>query len=239
MSTQNVIRHVVRGVPMSFVGYTRSLELCARMNYETENLDFIDRIPAGAVLYDLGACEGRFSIYAALKAVRCFSFEPERRNHQAFLENIAVNAVPAERLQPFKLAIGETRAQAKLRIGQPWAGGHQKVIEQPEVRQDLAFTFVDEETVDVIGLDQAIGHLDLPKPAYLKVDIDGSEMPFLRGATRTLSDPTLKGLIFELETSDRHFDTIIDVLRSCGLREESRHQIPNERFLYNIVFARA
>ena len=239
MPTENVISNVVRGVPMSFVGYTRSLELCSRMNYETENLDFIDRIPAGEVMYDLGACEGRFSIYAALKNVRCFSFEPEKRNHQAFFENIAINAIPEGRLQVFKLAIGEKRAQAKLRIGQPWAGGHQKVIEQQEVRHDLAFNFVEEETVDVVSLDEAIGELRLPPPAYLKVDIDGSEMPFLRGAMRTLSSPSLKGLIFELETTDRNFDAIIDLLRTCGLREERRYQIPNEAFLYNIIFTRS
>jgi FkbM family methyltransferase len=237
-STTNVIRNVVRGIPMSFVGYTRSLALCSRMNYETENLDFIDRIAAGEVMYDLGACEGRFSIYAALKDVRCFSFEPEKRNHQAFSENIAINPIPEGRLQVFKLAIGEKRAQARLRIGQPWAGGHQKVIEQQEVRHDLAFDFVEEEIVDMMGLDEAIAQLGLPRPAYLKVDIDGSEMPFLRGANKTLSDPTLKGLIFELETTDPNFETVIDVLRACGLEEESRYQIPNEPFLYNIIFNR-
>lgn len=30
----------VRGVHFKLMTYTRSLELCARMNYETENLDF-------------------------------------------------------------------------------------------------------------------------------------------------------------------------------------------------------
>lgn len=36
----------VRGIHFKLMTYTRSLELCARMNYEPENLDFIDIIKA-------------------------------------------------------------------------------------------------------------------------------------------------------------------------------------------------
>ena len=65
---KHVVTHV-RGVNLSLVSYTRALELCARMNYETEVLDFIDEIGEGQVLYDLGACEGRFALYAAMQQV--------------------------------------------------------------------------------------------------------------------------------------------------------------------------
>lgn len=239
MTATDVVATTVRGIDMTFMGYTRSLALCARMNYETENLDFIDGIPPGEVLYDLGACEGRFSIYAALKGVRVVAFEPERRNHQAFLENVAANGVSAERLRILKIAIGAEAGQARLKIGQPWAGGHQKVIEQPDVRQDLAFDFVEEEIVETLGVDEARDRFGLPEPAYLKVDIDGSEMPFLRGASRTLASPALKRIIFELETRDAQFPTIIGLLGHHGFTETRRYQVPNEPFLYNIVFDRA
>ncbi|HMK07007.1 MAG TPA: hypothetical protein VK476_05710, partial [Flavobacterium sp.] len=72
MDIQN-LKHTdvaLRGTNFKLMTYTRSLELCSRMNYETENLDFIDLIEGGKVMYDLGACEGRFSIYAAMKGIR-------------------------------------------------------------------------------------------------------------------------------------------------------------------------
>src|ERR1041385_5266183 len=101
-----IIDTEVRGVPIRFVGYTRSLELCARMNYETENLDFIDGIQPGEVMYDLGACEGRFSIYAAFKGVQCYAFEPEKNNFQALTENISNNGMTGK-IHTFKIAIGD------------------------------------------------------------------------------------------------------------------------------------
>ena len=223
---------------MKFVAYTRSLELCSRMNYETENLDFIDQIKAGEVLFDLGACEGRFSIYAALKGIKCHSFEPEKNNYSAFLENLQVNTLGQEIVKTYKLAIGEENKKGKLNIGQPWAGGHQKVVQQVETREDLKFDFKDVEEIEVVSLDQFIEDNNIEHPDYLKVDIDGSEVSFLQGAQKTLRNKKLKKVIFELETNDKNFDLIILNLKKNGLEEEQRFGVPNEPNLFNIIFKR-
>ena len=199
-----IIENNVRGISMKFVGYTRSLELCSQMNYETENLDFIDKIKEGETLFDLGACEGRFSIYASKKGIKCYSFEPENDNFNAFLQNIEVNEI-GDGLKPFKLAIGKENTIAKLKIGQPWAGGHQKVVEQVETREDLKFDFKGEEVIDVVSLDQFLQDNDIEVPDYLKIDIDGSEMAFINGAQKTLRNKKLKSIIFELEIIDKKF----------------------------------
>src|SRR5947207_15699801 len=86
-----IVTNQVRGIELRLVGYTRPLELCARMNRETEVLDFIDGIGAHEVLYDLGACAGRFSLYAALRGVRCFAFEREELNFRALMADIELN----------------------------------------------------------------------------------------------------------------------------------------------------
>jgi FkbM family methyltransferase len=233
-----IIENVVRGIPMKFVGYTRSLELCARMNYETENLDFIDDIKPGEILFDLGACEGRFSIYAALRGIKCYSFEPEKNNYAAFLQNMEVNQILLGAITTYKLAVGESNRTAMLKIGQPWAGGHQKVVEQVETRNDLKFEFKDEELIDVISLDTFISKNELECPDYLKVDIDGSEVAFMQGAQQTLSNKKLKKIIFELESNDKNFENIISNLEENGLKEEKRFQVPNEPNLFNIIFNR-
>jgi FkbM family methyltransferase len=229
----------VRGVSMRLVAFTRSLELCARMNYETEVLDFIDCIERGAVLFDLGACEGRFAVYAALKGVECHAFEPETANFQALLENAALNRGDAGNLlHPHNLAIGARRHEATLNIGQPWAGGHHKVISTAPARADLAFEAVAEQQVTVASLDEMIDAGELPSPQYLKVDVDGSELPFLAGAKQTLASPALKAMIFELCESDDSYGDIVNVLAGAGLKLRSRHQVPNEPHLFNVVFRR-
>ena len=129
MNSNKSSTHInVRGIELKLMTYTRSLELCARMNYETENLDFIDSLPSGSILYDLGACEGRFSIYAALKGIRVIALEPENRNFGVFKENIALNLIPENQLTALNIAIGETTGKGTIKIGQPWEGGHQKVV---------------------------------------------------------------------------------------------------------------
>src|SRR5438874_9975831 len=51
--------------------------------------------PPGSTLFPyttlFRSCEGRFSLYAALRGVRCFAFEPEELNFRALMENIELN----------------------------------------------------------------------------------------------------------------------------------------------------
>lgn len=232
-----ITRSEVRGVQMQLVTHTRALELCARMNYETEVLDFIDQIPAGDVLYDLGACEGRFALYAALREVRCYAFEPEALNFQAMQENIELNGEAVKSaLTPYQYAVGARSHQTTLKIAQPWAGGHQRVIATAPSRVDLNFAFSQSQAVEVVALDEFIAAHQLPTPNYLKIDVDGSERPFIEGARLTLGHAKLKAVIFELCTEDDDFDAIINSLAALGLVATQRHEV--EAGLYNIVFVR-
>src|SRR5687768_7208934 len=126
MTTKKHTQVKVRDTEIKLMSYTRSLELCARMNYETENLDFIDEIREGQVLYDLGACEGRFSVYGAAKNIFVYSFEPDLDNYEVLNENIKLNGFE-ERIKPFNVAVGDKEGEVLFKIGQPWPGGHQKV----------------------------------------------------------------------------------------------------------------
>ncbi len=227
----------VRGIDFKLMTYTRSLELCARMNYETENLDFIDTMNPGEIMYDLGACEGRFSIYAAMKGIRVFSFEPEQKNYLVFSQNITLNTIPENRLKAINAGVGAKNGKAILNIGQPWEGGHQKVVKHDEIRNDLDFNFVENQEIEIRSIDAFIAEGN-PVPNYLKIDIDGSEMPFLNGAVETFQDKTLKGIIFELNDLDPNYTKILEFLKQNGFVENKKYGVPNEPNLFNIIFLR-
>jgi FkbM family methyltransferase len=232
-----VVEREVRGTRLRLAAYNRAMSLCARMNYETENLDFIDSMESGSVLYDLGACEGRFSIYAALRGLRVYAFEPESMNFAALLDNRRFNGpIAAENLVAINAGVGAEGCTATLKVGQPWPGGHQKVLDHGPGRRDLAFEFSGEQSVRVEGLDAVIAREGWPPPCYMKVDIDGSELPFLRGAAETLSNPGLKGVIFELCRSDPSDQTVRDHLARAGLEAETEYKIETD--LYNVLFRR-
>lgn len=233
----DIVSTVVRDVQLNLVGYTRALELCARMNRETEILDFIDRIAPGQVLYDLGACEGRFALYAALRGVRCYAFEPEKMNFNALTENRALNGDGAERLlTPLNYAVGESNQQSTIKIGQPWAGGHQRVLADVTSRVDLDFNFVEEQSVEVVALDAFVAARNLPAPDYIKVDVDGSERSFLKGARRTLASPGLKAIIFELLERDSSYQEVVAFLEALDFVLVNRHEV--EPGLFNVLFKR-
>lgn len=220
---------------MTLLASNRSLELCSQMNYETENLDFIDDATAGDVFYDLGACEGRFSTYAALKKLKVYSFEPESRNHAALQENLKLNHLDGTSITAFRMAVGNVNGPATMDVGQPWEGGHHKVVDTGS-KQELIFEPVEKQTIEVIRLDDFIKAKELPLPSYVKVDVDGSEVEFIEGAANTLADSGVKGVLFELDIESAKFPVVMNKLASFGFTEVSRHIIPNEKTLYNIRF---
>lgn len=232
-----VVTTEVRGLNLRLLGHTRALGLCARMNRETEVLDFIDQIEEGEVFYDLGACEGRFSIYAALHGVRCFSFEPEALNFETLIQNVGLNGEKARQsLTALNYAVGENSHKTTIKIAQPWAGGHHRVISDATGRIDLDLNFTSEQEVQVVSLDELAAAHHLPMPDYIKVDIDGSELAFIGGAKLTLSRPQLKALMFELHSQDIGCQRVIDFLSSYGFEINSRHEI--EPHLFNVWFKR-
>jgi FkbM family methyltransferase len=234
----DTISTIVRGIELRLVGYTRALELCARMNRETEVLDFIDGMKRGDVLYDIGACEGRFALYAASRGVRCLAFEPEELNFQALTENFELNRETTGRLLTlWRFAVGERNHISAIKIAQPWAGGHQRVVaEAARVDLNLNLNFAIEQSVEVISIDDFVRTQNVPPPNYLKIDVDGSELLFIRGAKRTLHDPALRAIMFELQVRDKSYGEIMEFLASCGLIAHKHYEVAPD--LFNVWFTR-
>lgn len=227
----------VRGIELKLYTYNRSLELCARMNYETENLDFIDKMLPNQVYYDLGACEGRYSIYAAIKGLKVIAFEPNKDNYTVLSKNIELNDL-TNKIKVFNVGVGETDKRGILQIGQPWPGGHQKVVKHDSIRGDLGFNFKEEEVIDIISLDSFIVTNNLPIPDKIKIDIDGSEIPFLKGSIKSLENNAVSQLLFELDELDSNYNTVIETLSKIGFRIINKFQVPNEANLFNILFSK-
>ncbi|MCR9253800.1 MAG: FkbM family methyltransferase [bacterium] len=235
--TKEIVDINVRGIDLKLMAFTRSLRLCARMNYETENLDFIDEISKGEIFFDCGACEGRFSIYAGLKGLKVYSFEPEKLNFETISENVNLNNL-SNVVKTFQLALGEKDKEGILNIGQPWAGGHQKVVESSDSRTDLtSFEFKSKQEITIISLDNFLANNpDIPNPNYLKIDVDGSEYALLKGAQKTISNSALKGILIELNKNDENLEQLIEDFSSWGFKKISEFPIPNEPELANFLF---
>lgn len=221
---------------------------------EDEVLDYIDSLSDGDVIYDLGACQGVFSFYAALNGLKCYSFEPEPKNFKRFQHLIAVNtklhSVLPSRLKAYNCGVGSHNHAATMKVDMTSSAGTWRYVTEEgwqdkdgirkDIRENLSrpgiLDKIDTITVDIVSLDEFIKTNGLPMPNHMKIDIDGSEAFFIDGARGVFGSDSLKSVIFELNIKDTHFNRIIEFLRINGFKERTRHRIKPNPDLYNIIF---
>jgi len=183
---------------------------------EPETLEWIDSIPKGSVLWDIGANVGLYTCYAA-KARDCkvFAFEPSVFNLEILARNIFLNGLTRQVViipLPFseKLAFNTLNMEstewgaAKSTFGQDY--GHDGKL------LDKTFEF---QTIGLSIMD-AIKLLRVPEPDYIKMDVDGIEHLILKGAGSVLKN--INGILIEIdENFEKHSIESTQFLRDAGL----------------------
>ena len=209
--------------------------------YEPQVLDYIDRLPKGSTFFDLGACVGFFSLYASACGLNAFAFEIEAKNFAALEANIAAN--PGARVRAFPIGVSDGQCGwADLRIGQDCAGGHHKTLicEEFSGPANIARKDYRVERVRVGALDAICEELRLSPPQHMKIDIDGSEVLFMRGAPKTLASRPLQSLMFELYEGSPYYPAVVNQLSVYGFTMTAKHPIeqpwPGCERLFNCEF---
>jgi FkbM family methyltransferase len=144
-----------------------------------------DLLAPGATFVDVGANKGDFSVLAATlvgDAGRVLAFEPEPENCRWIERTLALNERRNVRL--FPLALGDRDGEAVLQLSRQ-SGAHTLVPGLPGRAEG-------ELRVPTRTLDGLLAELGTPRVDVLKLDVEGFELPVLRGASRTLaSNPAL------------------------------------------------
>lgn len=145
---------------------------------------FAQYVPAGGVVWDIGANIGFFSLIAArlVGTGSVVAFEPLPRNLQALGRNVALNDIHNVTAVAVALSDAPGRATLQVLSSQTWA----KLDTSP----DTAFQ---EQLGAVAHVEVEVSTIDLqlrtqPPPDLLKIDIEGAETAALRGAREVLSE---------------------------------------------------
>jgi len=183
------------------------------MTKEPETIAWLDdSIEADSVFYDIGANIGLYSLYALHRApgqVRAVCFEPEALNSARLNQNLNDNGF-SEQATVFAIGLGATEAVTELRLSRLQAGralhGDSNVSkDNHDHRQGLI----------VMSLDQLVfGDGGLLLPTHLKIDVDGPELDILKGAQRTLTLPSLRHILVEVEDYER--EVVNKLLANAG-----------------------
>lgn len=226
---------VVRGIELRFQTHSqRQLwQAVGHEHIEPELLDFIDAMPAGSVYYDIGASNGIFACYAAVKGLNVFAFEPEAQNYALldrnnFLNNGAINC--------FNLAISDKQELGKLYSAKFEAAGHMKILDQPRYVGGGEFEPEYVSTVLKYPLAIWIADFNAPQPAYVKIDVDGAEFDVLRGAEATLRNA--KAIFIELCEASPETPSIVQFIGDLGFTLQKKVAVQHYDDLFNCIFAK-
>ena len=176
------------GVRMSF---SAPNELCryriaSFSTKEPETLDWIDALPEGAIFWDIGANIGLYSIYAAKKCgAQVYAFEPSVFNLEILARNIDLNQLQKQ-ITIVPIALSERAGTSLFKMTTMAWGGALSTFEEDFGQDGKELKEVFEYATCGISMGDAIEHLGLPSPRFIKMDVDGIEHLILRGGASVL-----------------------------------------------------
>jgi len=140
---------------------------------------FCDAIKPGSTVLDVGANVGIYTLLAAKRGARVFAIEADPKTVEILRRNVHVNGFD-DRVTVFPIAVGEQEGTVTLfRFAEN--RGHSNLFEG---------------TDPVLVPCRTIDSLDLPPIDVCKMDIEGSELPALKGMEATIRrSPRMKLLI--------------------------------------------
>ena len=183
---------------------------------EPATLEWIENIPAGSVLWDVGANIGLYSIYAAM-AQKCsvFAFEPSVFNLELLVRNIALNKLQGS-VCIVPLALSDQIGMSMFKMSNTEWGGALSTFGQNFDQDGEELRQVFEYQTLGLSMDDACALLKIPQPQYLKMDVDGIEHFILRGGMNILA--LVESVLIEINDAFVHqAEESAAVLKRSGL----------------------
>ena len=140
----------------------------------------------GDLFVDVGANQGGWSLAAAGRGARVFSFEPAPLTCERLRANIADNPIEVrQRMRVFPCGLSDEVGRVTFTTNLD--SGNHRVRKQSDAEFGSA-------TVD---FDRADNLLRGENPVVLKIDVEGEELGVLKGAGDVLSAPSLAAVVME------------------------------------------
>jgi FkbM family methyltransferase len=177
--------------PISFLVHDKTAGKRAGglLSKEPHSLEWIDAMPAGSVFWDIGACTGTLSLYAASRGdLDVWAFEPAAVNYYNLTANCELNGF---KMRCLLLGFGERTELGELHVSQfmpakafSFKGKSHKAIASRQYAM-------------IWSIDEFMDRFSPPCPNYIKIDIHGLTEAIISGARKTLLRPELKQLQIE------------------------------------------
>lgn len=179
----------------------------------------------GQTIYDIGGNAGIFTIFFARsvgKKGKVITFEPNPQCCNMILEHLKLNNL--NNVEVHQIALGKNREKATLAVrkSETGTGSLQEDIKASILQEKGAETI----QVEIDTLDNQITTNNLPKPDFVKIDVEGLEMDVLHGMSETIEAHKPK-LFIEVHGVDmqRKIENVQRVVEFLIAREYSIYHI--------------
>jgi len=203
---------------------------------EPETIAWIDALPAGAVMWDIGANVGTYALYAARhRGARIVAFEPSAATYAVLCANIRRNRLDAL-VDAYCIALAGRTGLDRLYMAHAEAGQSMHGFGAPRTITG-AIAEPQTQTVPGFTIDRFCEVFAPPPPEHVKLDVDGLEHAIIAGGTQTLRRHT-KSVLVEIDGAarDQGGGAIVAALAAAGFAEDkSFARRPGSR---NVLFRR-
>jgi FkbM family methyltransferase len=183
------------------------------MTKEPGTMAWLEEMKSGEILVDVGANVGMYSLCAArFFGTRVFAFEPESQNYALLNRNIYDNGLDGL-VTAFCVALSDDTAYDRLYLSKFLTGGscHNFGASVGPDLQPMRSAF--QQGCFATTLDALVGQGVLPPPQHVKIDVDGIEHKVIRGAEKTLEQPSVRSVLIEINTNlDEHWEVVDQML---------------------------
>jgi FkbM family methyltransferase len=190
---------------------------------EPETLEWIEQIPEGSVIWDIGANVGLYSCYSAKhRGCKVYAFEPSVFNLELLARNIFLNSL-TKQITIVPLALSDELSVSTLNMTSTDWGGALSTFGQDYGHDGEAIKKIFEFPTIGLSMVDAVDRLNIPQPDYIKMDVDGIEHLILKGGKRVLLN--VKGILIEINDKfATQADDASKYLREAGfILKEKRH----------------
>ena len=207
------------------------------LSKEPETLEWIDSIPDNCVLWDVGANIGLYSVYAAkMRGCKVYAFEPSVFNLELLARNIFLNNL-VKNITVLPLPISDKLQESTLNMSNTDLGGALSTFGETYGDDGKQIKKVFEFTTIGLSVEEIINKLNIPKPHYMKIDVDGIEHLILKGALGQLG--SVEGMLVEVnEDFKAQAEYIHNTLSKNGfiLREKKNSKLIQSNWRFKNTF---